>query len=585
MKRLKKVVFLLILIIQCFCANSQTISHGPVIGGVSSTEFKIYVRSIDAVNVKVEVSESLLFLNPISATSNIDFQNDSSTIITVSGLQPITEYYYKVFLDNVHVFNDQISTFPNDGQIGNYVFGVGSCVSHNHPQQIVDVIRMNYPSLFIYTGDWGYPDQLYGNSSNYFPSIPGAIEKSYHDRYSDMYAKSMLSSIPIDYVYDDHDFVKDNCSGQSASSVYFNPNTQQTSLNEYAYPYSLKRNSVNGYNNYFPHYDLPDTSNGIYHSYKMGNAEFFVLDLRYSRTANTACFSQDSTARWFFDPDPSHTILGSAQKQWLTTKLLNSTADWKFIVSPVTYNKSFSQIMNLMIALQDFNFNYNGNTIDGMYMAGVFCDGWAGFPSDREWLFNLCKNNNIEDVIIISGDTHSSAIDDGANSGFPELMAANLAQENSKIAYYIDSIYVNSLFNQGGQGINNYNFNYAFGKVEVFGSDSCRLSLIDNYNQLIADYTVLSSSLTSSGFPTNYFDVTVFPNPSINQITIHSSINFDGEIEVFSSDGKLIKKLSAIFNESYNLNVNDLSNGIYILNLKDKKHPDSYITRYFIISK
>ena len=449
MKRLKKVVFLLILIIQCFCANSQTISHGPVIGGVSSTEFKIYVRSIDAVNVKVEVSESMLFLNPISVTSNIDFQNDSSTIITVSGLQPNTEYYYKVFLDNVHVFNDQISTFPNDGQIGNYVFGVGSCVSHNHPQQIVDVIRMNYPSLFIYTGDWGYPDQLYGNSSNYFPSIPGAIEKSYHDRYSDMYAKSMLSSIPIDYVYDDHDFVKDNCSGQSASSVYFNPNTQQTSLNEYAYPYSLKRNSVNGYNNYFPHYDLPDTSNGIYHSYKMGNAEFFVLDLRYSRTANTACFSQDSTARWFFDPDPSHTILGSAQKQWLTNKLLNSTADWKFIVSPVTYNKSFSQIMNLMIALQDFNFNIITNIKDSNPKKANLLNIWKdefdikfgestiksgehAFDSIKKATEAL-KNNEID--VLVTAPINKASIQEKVSSfiGHTEFLQGNFEGESLMI--------------------------------------------------------------------------------------------------------------------------------------------------------
>jgi len=577
-------VFLILSVIQLISANSQTITHGPVIGGMTDSQFKIYVRSVDAVNVRVDVSESILFLTPTSATSTIDFQKDSSTIITVSGLQPNTEYYYKVFLDNVHVFNDQITTFPSDGQIGNYVFGVGSCVSHNHPQQIVDAIRMNYPSLFIYTGDWGYPDQLYGNSSNYFPSITGAIENSYHDRYADLYAKSMLSSIPIDYIYDDHDFVKDNCSGQSASSIFFNPNTQQTSLNEYAYSPSLKRNSVLGYDAYFPHYNLPDTSNGIYHSYKMGNTEFFVLDLRFSRTANTACFVQDSTGKWVFNPDSSHTILGDAQKLWLSNALLNSTADWKFIISPVTYNKSFSQIMNLMIALQDFNFNYNGNTIDGMFMAGILCDGWAGFPNDREWLFDVCQNNNVDNVIIISGDTHSSAIDDGVNSGFPELMAANLAQENSKIAYYIDSIYVNSLFNMGGQGISNYNFNYAFGKVETFGADSCRLSLIDNYNDLIASYTVLSSSISGNKFPSNYLDVNIYPNPSKGSLIINTSNSFDGLFQIYSSDGKLQMQSEIKFNNNTNIDVSELKNGIYLLTLKPEGM-QSVITRYFIVAK
>ncbi len=399
-----------------------------------------------------------------------------------------------------------------------------------------------------------------------------------------MYAKSMLANIPVDYVYDDHDFVKDNCSGQSASSVYFNPNTQQTSLSENTYSPLLKRNSVVGYDNYFPHYDLPDTSNGIFHSYKMGNAEFFVLDLRFSRTANTACFVQDSLGSWTFSPDSSHTILGNTQKLWLENALLNSNADWKFIISSVTYNKSFSQLMNLMIALQDFNFNYNGNTIDGMFLAGIFCDGWAGFPNDREWLFNVCNDNNVDNVIIISGDTHSSAIDDGSNSGFPELMAANLAQENSKIAYYIDSIYVNSLFNMGGQGINNYNFNYAFGKVEIFGSDSCELSLIDNYNNIISSHTVLSNSILGNKLQSNYLDVDIYPNPSSDNITIMTSRKFNGLVQVYSSDGKIQLESEIMFDRNVNFDVSNLKNGIYILSLKGFGMK-SFVTRYFIVAK
>ena len=240
--------------------------------------------------------------------------------------------------------------------------------------------------------------------------------------------------------------------------------------------------------------------------------------------------------------------------------------------------------MNLMIALQDFNFNYNGNTIDGMFLAGIFCDGWAGFPNDREWLFNVCNDNNVDNVIIISGDTHSSAIDDGSNSGFPELMAANLAQENSKIAYYIDSIYVNSLFNMGGQGINNYNFNYAFGKVEIFGSDSCELSLIDNYNNIISSHTVLSNSILGNKLQSNYLDVDIYPNPSSDNITIMTSRKFNGLVQVYSSDGKIQLESEIMFDRNVNFDVSNLKNGIYILSLKGFGMK-SFVTRYFIVAK
>ena len=56
-------VFLVLCVIQLISANSQTITHGPVIGGMTDSQFKIYVRSVDAVNVRVDVSESILFLS------------------------------------------------------------------------------------------------------------------------------------------------------------------------------------------------------------------------------------------------------------------------------------------------------------------------------------------------------------------------------------------------------------------------------------------------------------------------------------------------------------------------------------------
>ena len=582
MKKIEKKIIIVFYFLISSHIFSQSISHGPVVGGVTESEFKIFVRSTDAVNVEVKASTDPNFNNPISVLSSIDFQKDSSTIITFSGLQPNSTYYYQVLLDGTNVFNNEITTFPPDGQPGNYVFGVGSCVSHLHSQEIMNVVRTHNPLLFIYTGDWGYPDYLYGNSSNLFPSVSRAIESSYHDRYSDPYAKPLLSCTPIDYMYDYHDFVKDNCSGTSYSSVYYNPSSQQTELNEVPYASSVKRSTVVGYSNYFPHYDLPDTSNGVYHSYKMGNAEFFVLDVRYSRTPNTNCFVQDSVGDWVFSPDSTHTMLGTSQKTWLKQALLNSTADWKFIISPVTYNKSFYQLMNLMVFLQDYNLNYNGNTIDGMYLAGVFSDTWTGFPHDREWLYGTCVDNNIDNVIIISGDSHSSAIDDGTNSGFPELMAANLAQQNSRIAFYIDSIYGNSLFNAGGQGLGNNNFNYTFGKVEIFGSDSCQLSLIDQYDTQVASHTILGNPTSSNPNFENKLDLKLYPNPAKDMISLIYPEKFEGLLQLFNSYGELVKELDVNFRNRLDIEINSLDMGLYFLRLKKNKN-SSYTSRYFIV--
>jgi hypothetical protein len=107
-----------------------------------------------------------------------------------------------------------------------------------------------------------------------------------------------------------------------------------------------------------------------------------------------------------------------------------------------------------------------------------------------------------------SGDSHTSAINDDKNAGFPELMAGNLRQTNSRLAWLMDNAgplpstfcpQANlsqsfALWNAGGQGLGNKNFNNAYGRMEVFGQDSVRLSLVDTAGIAIANLTLPNSS-------------------------------------------------------------------------------------------
>jgi hypothetical protein len=76
--------------------------------------------------------------------------------------------------------------------------------------------------------------------------------------------------------------------------------------------------------------------------------------------------------------------------------LLNSTATWKFIWSPVVFNKTLLKT-----------------------------DSWYGFPAERDALVAWINGSNpqqkvIKNVIVLSGDLHTGAIDDGV-SGFGQL--------------------------------------------------------------------------------------------------------------------------------------------------------------------
>ena len=566
----KKILFYHFFFLFSYCF-SQSISYVPVLGAMKSDGFSMYIRSSDASDVRLDLSIDQTFSQTLTFNDVINTIKDSSVIISASGLQPNTLYYYRVYLDNSLVYSSTAKTFNLDGSKDNLVFGVGSCVSPYYSSYIFNTISSHSPSFFIYTGDWGYPDHTYGTSSTLFPDVPGAIENSYRDRYSDPIAASFYSNTPIDYVYDDHDFIHDNCSGSTFSSASFNSSSNVTSMYETPYSDNLKRKMVAAYVDYFPHYNLPDTSHGIYHSFVVGNCEFFVLDLRFNRTPNSDCFTLDTSINeWSYTPDSTHTILGDDQKYWLANEMLNSTADWKFIISSVTYNKSLQLIMDLMIFFQNNTFTYNNNTVSAAFMASIMADNWAGYKIDREWLYDYCQLNSIDNVIVLSGDTHTSAIDDGENAGFPEMMAANLAQENSKLVYYLDSIYYKPLFNIGGQGINNNNYNFTFGKVDVFGEDSCRLTIIDEFDQVVCTHTVLSSIYSDvESEESSAFHFNIYPNPALNEINITSSNLANVNIRLYDMKGRVVVNKENVDPTNLILNVKDLNNGMYAIEIKN----------------
>jgi alkaline phosphatase D len=115
---------------------------------------------------------------------------------------------------------------------------------------------------------------------------------------------------------------------------------------------------------------------GVWQSFSYGSlAEFFMLDGRSNLDAL------------------SETMLGACQRQWLMDRLSASTATWKFIVSPVTFNPLTKP-----------------------------WDAWSAYPDERALILDFIRNARIPHVVVISADIHSGgAIDDGSNSGLPEV--------------------------------------------------------------------------------------------------------------------------------------------------------------------
>jgi len=507
--------------------KSQTVSEGSipalsnsvVTGGVTHTKARFWARLTEPGEFYIELSTNPAFTSVL--TTNTVAVNSSGYmrgIVEIDGLQPDTKYYYRVKIINGASDNVQrsFSTFPVPGTSQNFTFAFGSCLNSGNflpsgtpPGTIFRQIVQHNPRFFLQLGDFGYPDTTDNLpfNPNFFAGNMQLVQGSYHVKYDKNYLMDTLMGLmPVDYIYDDHDFMNDN-SGALTSSFFIpwkpNPLSNDFYKFEFTNPAGARTNSITGYKENMPGYPLANESRGIYHKFTYGNVEIFALDLRAQRSSNLNSINKNTTTGlWEFTPPAGHSILGrdnspgtgESQLTWFLNQLQSSTAKWKFIMSSVPFNKGQTQGINMGIALQDsiLGLSELPPGTRGIFAAMELADKWVGFPEDLDTVLSFVNNNQIKNVIVLSGDSHTAAIDDGTNAGFPEIMAGGLDITNSKLVALLSAFGV-QIWNKGGQGISTQLFNNAFGKVEVFGSDSVRLSLIDETGIVFATHTVTNS--------------------------------------------------------------------------------------------
>jgi phosphodiesterase/alkaline phosphatase D-like protein len=493
---------------QFYAAQAQTLTHGPIIGAVSSDSARVFLRTDSPTRFSVELSTNNFASVSHSFTGATQASEDNAVILTLKGLQPQTRYALRVKInDKPQKAINQFETFPEVGKPAYLKFVSGSCIREffDTDTMIFKRIAQEKPTLFQIYGDWGYPDSetgvqdlLQGNSyaANY-----AKVAKAYYDRYASTSMEAALRATAMNYVFDDHDYLNDNSGNLWASFYNINPLAgpigKPTTVRQ---PAIAKANVLKGYKQYFPHYALPAEDDGVYHSFRVGNAEFFVLDLRSNRTPNHDAIKNNGN-NWYYEPPANHTLMGARQKEWFKNALKNSTADWKFVITSVTFSKANQWAFDSCLkagARQVSLFSRQlaglpGNlSATGYIAASRFSDKWAGFQQEQQEILDFILKNDIRNVFMISGDTHTGAIDDGTFAGVPELMAAGLKVANRQEVFELQNFFGFNVWNRGGSGICiNDNFSTHYGKVEVFGKDSVKLSLVDPFGFVIASATFL----------------------------------------------------------------------------------------------
>ncbi|MGH8205096.1 MAG: alkaline phosphatase D family protein, partial [Steroidobacteraceae bacterium] len=114
-----------------------------------------------------------------------------------------------------------------------------------------------------------------------------------------------------------------------------------------------------------PSFGLADCP-GVFFRHPFGGVDFFMLDGRYYRAPNQ-------------DPDgPAKTLLGQRQGEWLREALRASRAPFKVLACGSGWSSE----------------------------DGPQGDTWAAFLTERNALFDFIRDERIEGVLLLSGDTH-----------------------------------------------------------------------------------------------------------------------------------------------------------------------------------
>jgi alkaline phosphatase D len=335
------------------------IAFGPFSGAVTSTSAVVVYRleSSDT-DLRIVYSTSEDLRNPMqsaAATSSSDHNNVVK--VSLDNLAPATRYYYAPQIDG-SVLSTHTGTFRTfGGGAEDFSIAFGNSLKTCRPDQSGMVASLDNDLLFfLNTGDMFYED-ISRNDLNRF-------RNAYEDALSRECDSAVGASVPLVYMWDDHDYGPNN-SDASASG---------------------RESSRRAYREHIPHYPLPagEGDAAIYQALSVGTVRFILTDLRSER-------------------DRSHgTMMGSEQLQWFLDELSSASATHDLIiwVSTVPYTTT----------------------------EGAGSDNWGGFEDERRIIANYIKDNGIDNMMIVSGDAHSVAAGDGSDADYADGGGAPLAE-------------------------------------------------------------------------------------------------------------------------------------------------------------
>lgn len=313
-----------------------------------------------------------------SGTFSTDSTRDYTVKIDVTGLSPNSWYYYEFTALDRNSLTGRTKTAP-EGGVDQLRFAFVSC--SNYPNGYFNAYARikdrNDVDAVLHLGDYiyEYAAGLGSTRTDQLPNSEIIRLGDYRLRYSsyrlDPALRKLHQQYPFMTVWDDH---------ETANNSYMDGSDNHTPATEG--PWSARKAAgQQAYDEWLPvRLPTPGNPNKIWRKISYGSlADVFMLDTRlYGRTLQGAL------------ADNQRKLLGDEQMAWLENELKNSTAKWKILGQQVMVGNlnPFWQLNGTGIILNN--------------------DQWDGYQTERKKLYDIILNNNVQNVIVLTGDIHTA---------------------------------------------------------------------------------------------------------------------------------------------------------------------------------
>jgi len=393
--------------------------HGVASGDALADRVILWTRVSDTtgiVTVDWKIATDTLVTNIVqSGTASTDSSKDFTVKVDVTGLQPDTWYYYQFTIDGRKSLVGRTKTLPA-GDNQRIRVAVVSCASYGSGtfyNAYLSIARRNDIHAVLHLGDYIYEYAGGGFSGMGIQVLPDhelITLEDYRQRYSsyrlDPYLRMLHQQYPFYTVWDDHETANNSWRDGAENHTPGTEGDWQTrkSLGERAYF------------EWIPIREQAPGSHTIYRKLSFGNlADFIMLDTRLEGRDEQVSVSDQAGMQ-----DPGRTILGTTQMQWFQSQLSQQHSLWKIVGQQV-------MIAPLVLPV----------------VGVVNTDQWDGYQADRNRVTDYVVNNNIENVVFLTGDIHTSWANDvpqagvsynpntGAGSAFVEYVATSITSPSS----------------------------------------------------------------------------------------------------------------------------------------------------------